>query len=156
MSDEPRQVLTLSEAAAATGLTTVALRRRADRGSLRTVKRERAGQLVRCVPRSELIRTGLLEGAGTDELLEVEELRAEIDRLSGELTAMRQLTERATSAAVAEADQARTVLVQERAEHRADVDALRGELDELRDTIATAGPIKAMRLRRRLRQGAAV
>jgi hypothetical protein len=98
--DEPRagqlpRVLTATEAAAATGLTVRAIRRRLDRGTLQHVKRDG----VRLIPRSELERHGLLGGPATvepdqrgrgssDVAIVVRELRLEL----------RAVVERATTA----------------------------------------------------------
>jgi excisionase family DNA binding protein len=56
------RLLTISEAASATGLSRKALTRRIERGSLRAVKDDRGRRVV---PRGELERSGLLNVDGT-------------------------------------------------------------------------------------------
>ncbi len=162
---DSERLLTLRQAAEATGSTVKALRSRAERGSLRTVKRERGGQLVRLVPRSELIRSGLLtdvDDAERAQATEATELRAQLTALRADLTNARALTQKAQSRETAERaahDQTRQVLYEARAnaEHvRAAVGVERDELRAQLAEIATAGPIRALRLRRRLRAGEAV
>jgi len=84
------ETYTLREAADLTGMTVQALRRRADRGSLRTV--HQAG--VRRVPRSELQRAGLRVGPPESPTETVRELVATIDRQATELARLRALPER--------------------------------------------------------------
>jgi DNA-binding transcriptional MerR regulator len=135
------ETYTLSEAAERCGVSVAALRRRADRGTIRTVKRDG----VRRVPRSELERAGLGVAAPATPAEVVRELAETIRRQERELAALRALPERV------DAERERV----DAAEHRAADSAaealrLRAELD----AIATAGPIRALRLRQRLRRGA--
>lgn len=124
-SEKPPRLLTPAEAAAATGRTRKQITGMMDRGSLRVVKGEDG---TRRVPRAELVRVGLLAGDGSPSH------PAESDSESArELVIWRDMFER------------------ERAEHavtREQAKALRVELA----SIASAGPIRAMRLRRRARQ----
>jgi hypothetical protein len=157
---DSERLLTLRQAAEATDSTVKALRSRAERGSLRTVKRERGGQLVRLVPRSELIRAGLLADVDTAEraqAAEATELREQISALRADLTNARALTEKAQSREAAESvahDQTRGALHEARADAEHVRAAAAEERDELRsclDEITNAGPIRAFRLRRKLR-----
>lgn len=91
-SDEGERVLSLRDAAELCQTTYTALRKRADRGSLRTVMQ--GGR--RMVPLSELEREGLLPDAAEREL------RARVAELEAELASTRQLTERAHSELEAE------------------------------------------------------
>jgi hypothetical protein len=143
-----RELYTLAQAAERTGLTLRALRKRADRGSLETVKR--AG--VRYVSHAELRRAGLLSGQGLapgqldtavsespgSELLErLERLAAENGRLKA-LTAIAESTEQALTD---ELHQAR---------------ALAGELEALDRELAAAGWWGAWRIARRRRRHSAM
>ncbi len=135
------ETLTLSEAAERCGVSVAALRRRADRGTLRTVKR--GG--VRRVPRVELERAGLSIDAPASPAELVRELAETIRRQERELAALRALPERV------DAERERVAAAEQRAaEGAAEALRLRAELDE----IAAAGPIRALRLRQRLRRGA--
>ena len=87
------ETYTLSEAAERSGVTVEALRRRADRGTLRTVKREG----VRRVPRSELERAGLRVGDPAHVSDVVRELTETIRRQERELVSLRALPERVES-----------------------------------------------------------
>jgi len=162
---DSERLLTLRQAAEITGSTVKALRSRAERGSLRTVKRERGDQLVRLVPRSELIRTGLLADVDEAERAQAAEatgLREQLSALRADLTNARALTQKAQSRETAERaahDQTRDALHEARADAEHVRAAAAVERDELRAQlaeIAAAGPIRALRLRRRLRAGEAV
>jgi len=87
------ETYTLSEAAERSGVSVEALRRRADRGTLRTVKREG----VRRVPRSELERAGLRVGDPAHVSDVVRELTETIRRQERELVSLRALPERVES-----------------------------------------------------------
>lgn len=144
---------TLEEAADVAGTTPKALARRIERGTLRS-------QLVdgkRRIPHAELDRAGLLPDA------ELTQLRKRVESLTGELAQHRQLTERAESVAAAERaahELTRSAYVeaetkQRAAEHQAAALAEKtAELEQTLDELATAGPIRAMRLRRQLRRAA--
>jgi excisionase family DNA binding protein len=135
------ETLTLSEAAERCGVSVAALRRRADRGTLRTLKR--GG--VRRVPRVELERAGLSVDAPASPAELVRELAETIRRQERELAALRALPERV------DAERERVAAAEHRAaDSAAEALRLRAELAE----IATAGPIRALRLRQRLRRGA--
>lgn len=138
---EPARTYTLREAAELCGLELSVMRKRADRGTLRTVKR--GG--VRLVPHSELERLGLLPDA------EVRRLAGELERARRELAGVRQLTERAQSALEAERqahDLTRDELVEQRAA-AVTADAQRAELEA---ELAAAGPLKAWRIARARRR----
>lgn len=137
----PPRLLTLRQAAEESGLTLKALRSRADRGQVQTVQRpDPHGQPVRLVPRSELERLGLLP-AGPDQ-----ELHQELEQLRTALAEQRQLTERVQRDQLAE-HQAHEHTRAALHEQRALTTTLQADLD----AIAAAGPIKALRLRRRLK-----
>ena len=87
------ETYTLSEAAERSGVSVEAMRRRADRGTLRTVKREG----VRRVPRSELERAGLRVGDPAHVSDVVRELTETIRRQERELVSLRALPERVES-----------------------------------------------------------
>lgn len=86
------RVLTLSEASDLTGLTEKALRRCIERGSLQSVLRDGA----RRIPMAELDRAGLVPDA------ELRALRAENQRLRGEVIVHRVLVESTERARLAE------------------------------------------------------
>lgn len=136
------ETYTLSEVAERCGVSVAALRRRADRGTLRTVKRDG----VRRVPRSELERAGLrLDEQPASPAEFVRELTETIRRQERELAALRALPERV------EQERGRVGAAEHRAaESASEAMRLRAELD----AIAAAGPIRALKLRRRLRRGA--
>ena len=140
------ETFTIREAAKRCGVTYQAMRKRVDRGALQTVKREG----VRRIPRSELERAGLWPGSTTSDV----ELRAENERLRQELEAHRVLAEQAQSAEAAERsarERAERGAVEDRAERgvaEQRAKALRAEAE----AIANAGPIRALRLRKQLRE----
>lgn len=139
------ETFTIREAAEASGLTYEALRARVDRGTIRAGKRSE--DAARVIPRSELQRVGLLPGNDHGEL------QAEIDRLRAELKAHRLLTERAQGETAAEREareRMEEAFHQARAERQA-ADHAAQELRTQLEEIAAAGPIRALRLRRRLR-----
>lgn len=105
--EEPR-LYTLRDAAELCGTTYTALRKRADRGGIRTVKRDG----VRYVPMSELERHGLLPDA------EESRLAARVEELERELAEHRQLAERTESTLEAERA-AREIAEAAMHEHRA-------------------------------------
>jgi hypothetical protein len=120
----PGRLLTPAEAAQATGLSRKQITGRMDRGSLRVIK---DAEGTRRVPRAELVRAGILADDGSPSH------PAESGDSTGELVIWRDLYER------------------ERQE-RADAEAERAELQTQLAAIANAGPIRAMRLRRQVRQ----
>jgi hypothetical protein len=135
------ELFTIRQAARVCEINPEALRRRVDRGTIQAAK-GRDG--TRRIPRSELERAGLWPGqqpAGQEV-----ELRAELERVRRELAAL--------GARAAAEQQAR-----ERAElahHQAraaqqSAEAQRAELVAELDQLAAAGPLRAWRLRRRLR-----
>ncbi len=130
------RLLSLTEAASATGLSRKAIERRADRGTLRFVHDDRGRRVV---PRAELERAGLLDegtpavGAAGRELVKWQEMY-EREREDHAET-REQLTARADE------ERRRGDQVAARAEQlHADLAA-----------IANAGPVRAWRLRRALR-----
>lgn len=147
------ETYTIREAAARCEVSYEALRRRADRGSIQTVRKDG----VRRIPRGELERVGLWPGAHSAAPEEVQRLQTELEHARGELRALRLLPQK-----IAAEQEARelieTTLHQERAEkqsleiqlreiERAQVEAS-GKLDEL----SRAGFFARRRLLRELRQ----
>lgn len=150
------ETFSIREAAERCGVSYQAMRKRVDRGSVQVVKRDG----VRRIPRTELERAELWPGARRGDGEEVAELRQENERLRGELVQHRQLTERAEVAAQAERqarERAEHEFHRERAERQvaeqvgAEADQQRDELRSCLDEITNAGPIRAFRLRRKLR-----
>jgi hypothetical protein len=150
------ETFSIREAAEHCGVSYQAMRKRVDRGSVQIVKRDG----VRRIPRVELERAGLWPGARQGDNEEVAGLRQENERLREELVQHRQLTERAEAAVDAERqarDRVELEFHRERAERHASEQAseqARRERDELRshlEEIANAGPIRVLRLRRKLR-----
>jgi hypothetical protein len=127
-SSTPGRLLTPAEAAQATGLSRKQITGRMDRGSLRVIK---DAEGTRRVPRAELVRAGFLADDGSPS--HPAESPNESGDSTGELVIWRDLYER------------------ERQE-RADAEAERAELQTQLAAIANAGPIRAMRLRRQVRQ----
>lgn len=117
------ETYTLSEAAERCGVKVEALRRRADRGTLRTVKREG----VRRVPRSELERAGLRVGDPAHVSDVVRELTETIRRQERELVSLRALPERVESA---RRDHEREATVRVEAERRAQAAEEKARQDE--------------------------
>ena len=139
------ETYTTAEAARLTGTTVRALRKRIERGTLRAA---RAGEGWR-IPRSELERAGLHISAPVPATELVRELAETIRRQERELIALRALPakveqHRHTLAAL---DVERQEAQRRAAQSDAEAQALRAEVDQ----IAAAGPIRALRLRRKLR-----
>lgn len=134
----------MREAAEACGISYEAMRTRVDRGRLEVVKRDG----TRRIPEVVLERAGLL-GGPTDP--EVVQLRSENTGLREELQAMRALPARVEAERQAR-EQMEGAYHQERTEREA-ADQAAAELREQLDEIASAGPIRALRLRRKLRAG---
>jgi excisionase family DNA binding protein len=134
-------VLTIRQAAKTCGIGYEALRRRVDRGTIRSVKGHDG---VRRIPRSELERAGLWPGApapGADVQLRAElaQARTQLQSALARARVEREARERAEAAAF---------------EYRASqavAEAQREELQRQLEEIAAAGPIRAYRLRRKLR-----
>ncbi len=139
------ETYTTAEAARLTGTTVRALRKRIERGTLRAA---RAGEGWR-IPRSELERAGLHISAPVPATELVRELAETIRRQERELIALRALPakveqHRHTLAAL---DVERQEAQRRAAQSYAEAQALRAEVEQ----IAAAGPIRALRLRRKLR-----
>lgn len=137
-----------AEAARLTDITVRALRKRIERGTLRAVRRDDGWR----IPRSELERAGLRIGRAAEPGELVRELTDTIRRQERELTQLRALPQRV-------ADQARRLDVEQAARATAErqaqaAAAQRAELAAELDELAAAGPIRAWRLRRELRQAA--
>ncbi len=81
------ETFTIREAAERCEVSYEALRRRADRGSIQTVRKDG----VRRIPRVELERAGLWPGARSDAPEEVQRLQADLERAHGELRELRLL-----------------------------------------------------------------
>lgn len=143
------ETFTIREAAERCAVSYQAMRRRVDRGSLQALTKDG----VRRIPRSELERAGLWPGTRHGDSEEVSTLRRENERLRSELVQHRQLTERAAAAAEAEREareRMEDAFHRTRAERQA-VDQAALELRAQLEEIASAGPIRALRLRRKLR-----
>ncbi len=139
------ETYTTAEAARLTGTTVRALRKRIERGTLRAA---RAGEGWR-IPHSELERAGLHISAPVPATELVRELAETIRRQERELIALRALPakveqHRHTLAAL---DVERQEAQRRAAQSDAEAQALRAEVEQ----IAAAGPIRALRLRRKLR-----
>jgi excisionase family DNA binding protein len=139
------ETYTTAEAARLTGTTVRALRKRIERGTLRAA---RTGEGWR-IPRSELERAGLHISAPVPATELVRELVETIRRQERELIALRALPakveqHRHTLAAL---DVERQEAERRAAQSDAEAQALRGEVEQ----IAAVGPIRALRLRRKLR-----
>jgi DNA anti-recombination protein RmuC len=137
---------TIREAAEACGISYQAMRTRVDRGQLQVIKHDG----TRRITEIELETAGLLGGSSDPEVVR---LRSENAQLRQELQTMRALPARieAEREALERMEQA---FHQARAEKQtADqgAQAIRTQLEE----IAAAGPIRALRLRHRLRAGRA-
>lgn len=129
------RLLSLTEAASATGLSRKAIERRADRGTLRFVH---DGRGLRVIPRAELERAGLLD-KGTPAVG------------GGEIVVWRDLFEREREAH----DETRELLTDRAEDERRRGDQAIARADRLHAdlaAIAHAGPIRAMRLRRQARR----
>jgi hypothetical protein len=140
------QSYTVREAAKVCGISYQAMRTRVDRGQLQVIKRDG----TRRITESELELVGLLGGPSDPEIIQ---LRSENTQLRHELQAMRTLPARIEAEREAR-DRMEQAFHQARAEkHAADhgAQAMRDQLEE----ITAAGPIRALRLRRKLRVQAA-
>lgn len=147
---EPR-LLTLREAAERCGISHTAMRKRADRGGLATVKREG----VRCVPLSELERHGLLPDA------ELVAARRRVEELEREVAEHRQLVESTERARAAE-HEAMLAATEAAMRHRAEAEVASqrleeraAELAELEERLERAGrglfgPIRSWALSREI------
>lgn len=128
------RLLTITQAVAETGLSAKAIARRIERGTLRAVHDE---QGRRVVPRAELDRAGLLTGG-------------EEGNPGGELVLWRDLYERERE----EHAETREQLTARADEERRRSDQLAARAEQLHADLATitsAGPVRAWRLRRALR-----
>jgi len=81
------ETFTIREAAERCQVSYEALRRRVDRGSVQTLRKDG----VRRIPRAELERVGLWQGARSDSPEQVQRLQSELERLRGELRELRLL-----------------------------------------------------------------
>jgi hypothetical protein len=148
---------TIRDAADQCGVSYETMRKRVDRGSVRSVKQDG----VRLVPRAELDRTGLWPGSQPETVsgTELEQLRTALTIARQELETLRavpkQLTAEREARGRLEAElferQAIAAAAEERAaEAVAAADELRGLEAELR----AAGPIRAWKLARTRRRAA--
>jgi len=140
----------LREAAELCDTTLKAMRNRADRGGLQTVLLD--GE--RRVPHSELERAGLLPDA------ELHQLRGQVDKLTRELAAQRQLVvsvERDREAERQAHQLTEQALLQQRASAttaRAQAGTATQALQALEADLLGAGPLKAWKLARTRRKAA--
>lgn len=86
-STHEMETFTLTEAAALTGVSREALRKRVNRGQLRSVLRDG----IRRIPRGELERAGLPIGPPADQMTVIQELTRTIDAQAHELARLRAL-----------------------------------------------------------------
>lgn len=134
------ETYTLKEASELTGVSLAAMRKKADRGQLRTVLRDG----VRRVPRSELDRHGLpIEPRPAPASEVVGELLARLEQQAAELVTLRQLPERISRQEQEHAAQLADLQeMREHAEREAD------ELRLWRERVAAAGWLERRRLMR--------
>lgn len=147
------EIFTIREAAEKCGLSYEAMRKRVDRGSVKT--NLKGG--VRLIHRSQLEEAGLWpvpQGGDPELLKENEELRKEVEQYKV-LTEQAQSTAEAERTARAEAEasmskaQAERLAAEQVAKAQEEkAEALRADLEE----ISNAGPFKALRMRRRIRE----
>jgi hypothetical protein len=131
------QTYTLRQAAELCGVTLTAMRRRADRGTVRTLQQDG----IRRVPHSELERAGLLPDA------EVRALKAENGKLRKELTEFRQLvqsTQRQRESEQEARERAERTLHEQ---HAVTLEATT-KFQQLEDSLANAGPLRAWKIAR--------
>ena len=142
------ETYTTAQAARLTGTTVRALRKRIERGTLRAA---RGGGGWR-IPHSELERAGLHISPPAEATELVAELAETIRRQERELAALRALPAKVEQHrhTLAVLDGERQAAERRAAESAAEADALRAEINQ----IAAAGPIRALRLRRKLRAAA--
>jgi hypothetical protein len=130
-----------------------ALRRRADRGSIQTVRKDG----VRRIPRVELERVGLWPGVRSDAPEEVQRLQAELESARGELRELRLLPQKIAAEREAR-ELIETALHQERAEKQSielqlrEIEQARIEASGKLDELSRAGFFARRRLLRELRQ----
>ncbi len=133
---------TVREAAEACGVSYQAMRTRVDRGQLEIIKRDG----TRRIPEIALEKAGLL-GGPTDP--EVVQLRSENAELRQELQTMLALPARVEAEREAR-ERMEEAFHQARTEKQA-ADQAAQELQAQLEEIASAGPIRALKLRRKLR-----
>lgn len=154
------QSYSLRDAADLCGVSLVAMRSRADRGTIQTVLHD--GE--RRVPHAELERAGLLPDA------ELQQLRRRVEQLTGELASSRQLvvsTELAAEAERQARERAEAALFERQAaalaaeaaaaaagEKAEEAIAASEELAALEADLRAAGPIRAWKLARARRRTA--
>lgn len=149
------ETLTIREAAAHCGTTYQAMRKRVDRGSVRSVK-NRDG--VRLIPRSELERAGLWPGSQPQSVdaHELTTLRAELAEARAELADLRPLRGQIGAERQAR-EHAELAIHQERAGRQtaeaqlAAIEAQAAEHAQLLSRLASANPVERWRARRQVR-----
>lgn len=132
----------MREAAEVCDISYQAMRTRVDRGQLQVVKRDG----TRRIPGIELEKAGLLGGPADPEVVQ---LRSENGELRQELQALRALPARVEMEREAR-ERMEEAFHQEHAEKQT-ADETARELQAQLEEIAAAGPIRALRLRRKLR-----
>ena len=149
------ETFTIREAAQRCQISYEALRRRVDRGTVQTVRKEG----IRLIPRGELERVDLWPGARSDAPEEVQRLQVELERVRGELKELRLLPRK-----VDEERQAREVFESKWHQERTTRQAAEARLQELElahveisrqlDQLSKAGffAFARRRLLRRLRR----
>lgn len=147
------ETFTIREAAERCQVSYEALRRRVDRGSVQTVRKDG----VRHVPRGELERVGLWPGARSDAPEEVQRLEAELERVRGELRELRLLPRKADAERKAR-ELIETSFHQERATKQSlelqlrEIEQARVEASAKLDQLSQAGFFARRRLLRELRR----
>lgn len=146
------ETFTIREAAERCQVSYEALRRRADRGSVQTVRRDG----VRRIPRSELKRVGLWPGPKSDAP-EVQRLEAELEYARAELRELR-LLPRKVEAEQRARELIESTLSQERTEKQshqlqlAEIDQARIEASSKLEQLSQVGFFARRRLLRELRK----
>ena len=147
------ETFTIREAAERCQVSYEALRRRVDRGSVQTVRKDG----VRRIPQGELERVGLWPGARSDAPEEVQHLQAELERVHGELRELR-LLPRKVDAERRARELIETTLHQERATRQSlelqlrEIEQAQVEASSRLTDLSRAGFFARRRLLRELRQ----
>jgi predicted RNase H-like nuclease (RuvC/YqgF family) len=153
IEDEAVETYTIREAAERCRVSYEALRRRVDRGSIQTTRKDG----VRRIPRGELERVGLWPGATSGAPEEVQRLQTELERVRGELRELR-LLPRKVDAERRTRELIENTLHQERASRQSlelqlrDIEQAHVEASGKLEELSQAGFFARRRLLRELRQ----
>ncbi len=148
------ETFTIREAAEQCGVTYATLRKRVDRGSVRSVKQDG----IRLVPRTELERTGLWPGSEPEAVssTELEQLRTELAAAHQEMKSLRRLPKQLDAERQAR-ETAECAMYEHRAHRQVAEQAAAAATDELtvlEANLRSAGPIRAWKLARAHRKAA--